>query len=270
MAPMKKYIVPLIVLFSLAGVFGLAARTLAAPATRLSFLSRSITVIFPHQMSPMPRLFATTESPHDEKLSIITEPSDDRFPPPMPKPQEPMRVFTSKETASRNGVSLSMNSVSLFDSYLEADACVQLPDNADWLPEASMIVNGQQLAAAGWSLQDARNPETYTNDRRCYSFVFPFAAEAKTNTERVEFSLDRISTSIPEVIDAEKCNAARQQLLDLDTGIELSCGVSSDGIPYFEVSRSPEHLGESEVSSMIVRALTRSVQGPWSVLLSAQ
>lgn len=184
-----------------------------------------------------------------------------------------LKTIRSEQEATGGGVVVRLKQVDFYAVVATATACIQLPDNADWLPVASLTLSGQKVMAMGWRLHDAKNPTTYTASSRCYDFDFPLlsgsgnAAESgsATDVNHVDFSVEKLTTSLPEAPTAEDCEKARQKLQDEQLGIVVVCKPAGNGFVSLEVLRKPESMTYGEAQKAVVEALSKSATGPWTV-----
>ncbi|BCX02565.1 MAG: hypothetical protein KatS3mg053_0503 [Candidatus Roseilinea sp.] len=121
----------------------------------------------------------------------------------------PASVAEQVQTVSMNNVTAQLRSVGIVGGVAEADVCLHLPSNADWLPEARMTVAGNAIEADSMQLLDAKNPATYESSNRCYRFGFPIqlGGESIAVNTPVQVTVTRLVKSLPEVSPEQAANA---------------------------------------------------------------
>lgn len=241
-----------------------------ANATLIGHLRQTISVTF---AGTAPMGFGNSDPVTNPEAALSAMPQDTGDPQ-VGRGNDPLlRIIRSEQAVTGGGVTVRLQQVAFYAAVATATACIQLPDNADWLPVASLTFGGQRVMATGWRLHDSKNPTTYTASSRCYDFDFPLlsgngnAAESgsATDVNHVDFSVEKLTTSLPEAPTAEDCEKGRQKLQDAQLGIVVVCKPAGNGFVSLEVLRKPESMTYGEAQKAVVEALSKSVTGPWTV-----
>jgi hypothetical protein len=168
--------------------------------------------------------------------------------------------LTGPIVQSHNGVPITLMYASINPSLTVADLCIDLPTNADWLPESVLSV-GDNTVYGNWRLLNADNPKTFESTHRCYRYQYPLTIGSDSTDSTVVLTVPKLQTSIPEQIDAPALNTARYQLQDIGIAIDvilLESGYS------FSVVQKPIDMTEEKAHAYVIDALTSTVKGPWS------
>jgi len=257
-------VISIVVVASIIGVWGHSA---TAANSLVNRLRQTIIVLFADTRQDMVQ--EAYEPAHMAVSPEVVAPNREA-PPVRPTDEAPVLSLESGQTVTSGNVSVQLHRVDVYNSFTRATACIQLPDNADWLPDASITVDGERFVAAGWSLLDAKNPATYVNSKRCYNFDFAVPPGTGTRPGQIDFSIEKLTTSAPELITEEDCGRVLQKLQDAKTGIDLVCKNQGNGSASFEVLRKPDSLTHAEVQKIIVESLSTVIEGPWTIRLVSE
>lgn len=188
-------------------VLGVAAVLLAATAvaaTRLSAYQQTLTN--PADPQTQRQVFIVPKS----ELPISKAPISQKDIASQPSKNASPAFVASQQTASKNNVTAQLRGVGIGGGAVEADVCLQLPSNADWLPEAQITMAGKTIAADTMQLVEAKNPATYASSNRCYKFGFPLQlpTESTASNMQVQVTVTRLVKSLPEVSSEQAANTA--------------------------------------------------------------
>ncbi len=163
--------------------------------------------------------------------------------------------FEPNIVQSANGVDMTLQSVKVTPSKTDATVCFNLPTNADWQPEASLVLGDQTGMLAGWGM--TQRPSV--NDvARCFNLSFNAFSNGQPAT--LTLTVDRLRLSEPET--REYWEAVRDALLEY--GIEIE--VVMEGGVYYNLLSQPEGMTEMEAATIMqqVRLEQReTTEGPW-------
>lgn len=184
-----------------------------------------------------------------------------------------IKSVRSEQTTSGGAVSVAFRRMDFYTTTGTATACIQLPDNADWLPVAHLVVDGEKMLTTGWRLLNAKDLATYSASYRCYEFDFLLQVDTTDTSKpldavaarQIDFSVEKLVTALPEVITKEDCEKAQQKLRENTAGIAVVCKPAGSGLFAFEVLKKPEAMPDVEVQRVVIEALSRSVTGPWTI-----
>jgi hypothetical protein len=166
------------------------------------------------------------------------------------------------QSVSLNDVTVSLMSVEASDSQVKSQACIELPDNQDWLPYAYLEVKGEQIPVEEVALMNAKNSETYESSYRCYDFSFPTTISG--DSTKVKFVVEKLQTTLPEFLTEGMCIEAEKEIQITYPDFSFSCDIGKQGIG-FSISSKPENMNDDEAYSLIFEALTDKVEGPWEL-----
>ncbi len=250
-----------------ASIIGLWGHSATASNSLVNRLRQTIIVHFADTRQDMVQ--TASELANMEVSPEVVAPNREA-PPVRPTDGAPVLSLKSGQTVTSGNVSVQLQRVEVYSAFTRATACIQLPDNADWLPDASITVDGKRFVAAGWSLLDAKNPATYVTSRRCYNFDFAAPPGTGIGSGQIDFSVEKLATSVPELVTEKDCGRVRQKLQAAKTGIDLLCKNQGNGSASFEVLRKPDSLTHAEVQKIIVESLSTVVEGPWTIRLVSE
>jgi len=122
--------------------------------------------------------------------------------------------------AARKNVAVSFAGAHEDGDGLWIDSCIKLPSNKDWLPEASLLVDGKFIASNGWDMKNAKDTINKGASDRCYSFLFQgVTAQAVQSSKNSKLVVQRLKTGAPEGV-SEADFKAEQVEGPWDAGIE--------------------------------------------------
>ena len=163
---------------------------------------------------------------------------------------------------THNGLSVSVNQISVdkLKETTEIVACINLPDNSDWLPYATIYDGLEAIQNEQLKLVNYKDPETSESSYRCYHFIFPKAVTSKS----VRFTIEKLQTTIPEIITQEMCASAQDKIRKEYPNFVYSCEIGNHGLGY-KIVEIPKYMTETQASGLINDALTDTVNGPWEI-----
>ena len=126
-------------------------------------------------------------------------------------------------SVEKNGLSLVVERVDFTPSLVKVDACIGLPDNGDWIPGTSLIMNGENIEIDEWLIPDFReNPEIFEKSERCYVFLAHTAVKdfREMKEGEISFVLDKVTMNVAESLSAEDMEKVLAQLEDYDLSFE--------------------------------------------------
>jgi len=174
---------------------------------------------------------------------------------------------TATESEQAGGFSVNDVTVSVEEIVVdkakgktEIVACLDLPDNGDWIPYASIFDGSEKIYSEQMMLVDYKNPETAETNHRCYRFIFPKAVTSQS----VRFSIENLQTDIPENITEEICAEAQEKIRQEYPNFAFSCDVGNHSLD-FEITEKPEGMGDEEAHLLIAQALTDIVNASLAV-----
>ena len=159
-----------------------------------------------------------------------------------------------------------LRNVQINPSFVTAEICITLPDTADWLPEAALISDQGRVAADGWEIVNFKQSKAWLSRNRCYRFSFSAPALAPVDaskTANFQIEVERLVTSLPEVITEAQCVAARNKLAAATPKIAIACRPAGSGYA-FEVAQKPADISIDEAYKTVARSFSEVVEGPWT------
>ena len=173
-----------------------------------------------------------------------------------------IRIENIDQTVVANNVSMTLKSLIVNPSRVEALICFQMPSSADWgLNTSVLTINGRDYLTSGGGL--AQGPDgrlvgdLYTN--RCNDVGFDIAYGE--SVESVTLTVPRLQASVNEVVTEEVVERANQQLADKDIQFDYE-NVDHGG--NIVIIKRPEGATDAEIYPLIWDALVDQYEGPWA------
>lgn len=169
---------------------------------------------------------------------------------------------------SVNGVTGLLRSVEFNPSFVASEICLTLPNTADWQPEMALISDQGRVRADSLEILNFKQSKAWTSRNRCYRATFPAALDVK-QSDGFQIEVERLVTSLPEVITEAQCNTARDKLAAGTSGIAITCHPA--GISYnIEVTQKPADISIDDAYRTATRAFSDVVEGPWTFTVAAR
>jgi hypothetical protein len=175
--------------------------------------------------------------------------------------QGSIRMDNIDQTVVTNDVSMTLKSLIVNPSRVEALICFQMPSAVDWGLTASMVtLEGDEYAFSGGGLVSASQGKDFSleNAERCNGIGFDI--EPHPSADSLTLTVPRLMGSIPELIDKERVARANERLLE--AGIEFDY-VNGDHGGNIVVLKQPANATNPEIYPQIWEALADQYEGPW-------
>ncbi len=162
------------------------------------------------------------------------------------------------ETVEADGLAVTLEALSVAPTAAEARICYDMPDGRDWLPEATLTIDGEIGYMSGHGVTDMAQFEN--TERRCRNVSFSAFYDGSPTT--LTLSLDYLSTSMQEgPADWERIEEVlAEDGIDIDVIFER--GESGGGMRIEEVD-VPEGFDLQEALNAARETLGDRVAGPW-------
>jgi hypothetical protein len=171
------------------------------------------------------------------------------------------RIDNIDQTVVANNVSMTLKSMAIHPSYVEAYLCFQMPAPVDWgLTASKLIIGDIEYSFSGGGLLEGPRGQAFTleSPERCTSIGFDVAYDESAST--VTLNVPRLMTSVPEVVDKERVARANERLAD--KGIEIDY-INGDHSGRVVVLKRPGAATDAEIYPLIWDALADQHEGPW-------
>lgn len=182
----------------------------------------------------------------------------------------PEKDLTIQQSLARsgNGVIGLLRSVEFNPSFVASEICITLPSTADWLPQTSLVAGQSRILADSWEILNFKQSKAWTSRNRCYRFTFPATLDLN-QTPNFQIEVDRLVTSLPEMISESMCNSARDKLAASTSGIAIACHATANGYN-FEVAQKPNAMSVDDAYRKATLAFSDVVEGPWTFTVATQ
>lgn len=175
-------------------------------------------------------------------------------------------VYPAQKVEQR-GVSLAVNRVDFTPTTVKVDACIALPDNRDWVPEAYLSVGGMKIPVDEWFIPNFReDPGIFEGRERCYTFLFYTQVPDFRRVDRgaITFSIDEVYTNIPECVDVQGLAKIKQEMEKY--GFQPKPDQSGYYCFMREIATSTlDEADKAALFEYIGQTLPEHVQGPFEV-----
>ncbi|MBZ0294406.1 MAG: DUF4179 domain-containing protein [Anaerolineae bacterium] len=163
------------------------------------------------------------------------------------------------QTVEQNGLAVTLEALSISPTRTSARLCYQLPDARDWLPQASITIDGVPGYLSGHGVVDMAQFEN--TERRCRNLRFDAFYDGNPGT--LDLSLDVLETSMMEGPDdwARIAAALAEDGIDIDVIFEQS--ENGGGSIRIEEVDVPEGFNLQEAADAAREALGDRISGPW-------
>ncbi|MCC6259941.1 MAG: hypothetical protein IT311_03670 [Anaerolineales bacterium] len=171
------------------------------------------------------------------------------------------------QSVSANNITASLISVEASATQVKSEICIDLPNNGDWLPYASIEIKGESFPADGVTLQNAKDPNTYKNSYRCYEFSF--SVSVPSDTTELKINIEKLQINLSESLTTEMCAEAERKIQATYSDFSFSCEFGNHGIG-FNILEKPQEMTEDQANQLIFEALTERIEGPWEFTYALQ
>ncbi len=171
-----------------------------------------------------------------------------------------IRLMDIDQTVETNGIAMTIKSLILNRSHVDALLCFQMPSAQDWGAEARFSLASQpDTYYQGSSVSDlfrgAGNQFSLTDLEHCISVGGNVNYDSVPTT--VTISIQTLKTWLPESIPNETIQQANARLANQGIVIEGS------DVNSFNILKQPDWMTDDEVYSSIYDALKYWYEGPW-------
>ena len=172
-----------------------------------------------------------------------------------------IKIENIDQTVLANNVSMTLKSLILNPSHVEALICFQMPSAIDWgLTTSKITVGGREYPFMGGGLVAEVGDSGFavTSPERCNVVGFDIAYDESATS--VTLTVPRLQASVNEVVTPETVAMANQRLAD--KGIEFDY-VNIDHGGNIEILKRPDGMPDGEIYPLIWDALAAQHEGPW-------
>ncbi len=172
-----------------------------------------------------------------------------------------IRMDNLDQTVLANNVSMTLKSLILNPSRVEALICFQMPSAVDWgLTASSVTLEGDEYRLSGAGLISAAQGKDFSLDdpERCSGIGYDI--EPHESADSLTLTVPKLVGSVPEIIDKARVNRANERLVD--AGIEFDY-VNGDHSGNIVILKQPANATNLEIYPRIWDALADQYEGPW-------
>ena len=172
-----------------------------------------------------------------------------------------IKIENIDQTVVANQVSMTLKSLILNPSHVEALICFQMPSSSDWgLMTSVLTVNGRDYPTSGAGLAQGTDGRVIgdPNTNRCDTVGFDIVPDASTTS--VTLTIPRLQASVNEVVTKEVVDRANQRLAE--RGLQFDY-VNVDHGGNILVLQRPAGATDPEIYPLIWDAMADQYNGPW-------
>ena len=168
------------------------------------------------------------------------------------------RIDNIDQTVVANNLSMTLKSLALNPSRVDAVLCFQLPSEIDWGPYTAYVeLAGKKYPFSGGGVL----PDKYqkiTDTEQCGSIGFN--VKYNPSVTSLTLTVPRLQASVNEVVTQAVVDRANQRLAD--KGIEFKY-LNGDHSGNIEILKQPTNIPDSEIYTLIWDAMADQYEGPW-------
>jgi len=168
------------------------------------------------------------------------------------------RIDNIDQTVVANNLSMTLKSLALNPSRVDAVLCFQLPSKIGWGPyTAYVVLGGKKYPFSGGGVL----PDTFqkiTDTEQCDSIGFDVQYDPSDTS--LTLTVPRLQSSVNEVVTQDVIDRANQRLAD--KGIEFNY-VNGDHSGNIEILKQPDGMTDADVYTVIWDAMADQYEGPW-------
>ena len=163
-------------------------------------------------------------------------------------------VVNPQQSVTANGLTMTLEQVTLAPSQIALSLCFDLPDNRDWQPVVQLDVDGVAGSLLGFYLTE--RPDL-SETRRCADY--DVSARVTPESQVLTVTVDSMQTSAS--FAPESLARAQEQLAEQGIEIEFKSG---EGFLDWDVISLPDGMSEEVVAGYVWPALCEKFEGQWS------
>ncbi len=174
-----------------------------------------------------------------------------------------------------DGIAIQVNRITMKPSVTWLNACIMIPDNHNWIPQAKLELNGSFAYSTNYLPTYPAYPSTpFQSDQRCFTFTIPYSNSVDFPLPVFQIGINQviIDNTNPGQVDVQDCEAVRREIEELKS-IQIKCWkYETAGQPqhWFQVVSYPNNMTSQEAYDMVKTAFTKTIVGPWMLPIKFQ
>jgi hypothetical protein len=170
-----------------------------------------------------------------------------------------IKLMDISQTVEANGISMTLKSLILNHSHVDALICFEMPSEQDWQPDVRFGDSyGDDWFGGASSLFLDENQFSLMDPERCVGMgtdVYYMGGKTLVTVRILE-----LETSIPESIPEEMVDQANEKLADKGIVFEV---IPESQDNKFNILKRPDDIPDIELGRLIWDALVDRYKGPW-------
>jgi hypothetical protein len=176
-----------------------------------------------------------------------------------------VKLMDLNQTVEANGIAVTLKSLILNPSHVDAFLCFEMPSAKDWSLDLRFGIAGTpdldapRAFGSSLFLGDGKG-FTISDPERCVGMGADVRYEG--GPTQVVLTIPKLKTSIPELIPEEMVQQANERLAD--KGIEFEV-IAVDHGNNFNILKRPDGMPDTALYPLIWDALGDWYEGPWEI-----
>jgi hypothetical protein len=184
-----------------------------------------------------------------------------------------IKIMDINQSVEANGITMTLKSLILNRSHVDALLCIPLPSAQDWElgPEVRFGLSSQpnkdywadwdgaSLFAADW------RPLSITDSQRCFGVGSTVHYDGDQTS--VAITIPKLMTPIPERIPNELIQQANENLSQKGIAFEVITDSNGKNFNNFHILKHPDGMSDEEINILIGDALSSWHEGPWEFMV---
>jgi hypothetical protein len=181
-----------------------------------------------------------------------------------------VKLMDLNQTVEANDIAVTLKSLILNRSHVDAFLCFEMPSAKDWSPELGFGIGGTpdpnapQAFGSSLFLGDGKG-FTISDPDRCVGLGSDVSYDG--GPTKVVLAIPKLTASIPELIPEEMVQQANERLAD--KGIEFEV-IAVDHGNNFNILMRPDGMPDTEIYPLIWGALGDWYEGPWEFVVEVK
>jgi hypothetical protein len=177
----------------------------------------------------------------------------------------PALTLEPNQSIEAKGLEMTLESVSITPMQTTARVCYDMPDSQDWMPQATLTLDGEAAMLTGMSITGSKEDIALETDRRCRDLSFQVFHEDAPDS--LTLDVDSLATSMMEGPDEweQIKQVLAKQGIDIQVNFETSPqGGGGIGI---DVLKIPDGVDFNDAVDAAREQLGKIMRGPWTFTL---
>jgi hypothetical protein len=174
-----------------------------------------------------------------------------------------------------DGITIQLTRVAMNPSVSWLNACITIPDNHNWIPQAKLESVGNFAYSTDYLPTYPAYPSTpFQSNQRCFTFTIPYSNSVDSPPPVFQIGINQviIDNTNPGQVEMKDCEAVGREIGELKS-IQINCWkFETNGQPqhWFQVVSYPDNMTYQEAYDIVETAFTNTIVGPWMLSIDFQ